>query len=141
MELAHRCLADLPTGGRTPLWAGIERAAELVMTERNSGANVIPLLVIVSDGRANASRGSLSPADATFKAARTSRSLGVRALVLDTEEGYVKLGMMRRLAEALGGEYVAIGHLDETSLAESVRLATRELSGRQRARGIDADAC
>ncbi len=126
VELAHRRLAELPTGGRTPLWAGIDRAAELVIAEQDSGANLIPLLVLVSDGRANASRGALGPSQATIEAAQRFRSLGVRTLVIDAEEGYVRLGMARRLAEELGGDYVALDQLNETSLATAVRRASRE---------------
>lgn len=126
VEMAHRRLAQLPTGGRTPLWAGIDRAAELVIAEQDSGADLIPLLVLVSDGRANASRGALGPSEATLEAARRFRSLDVRSLVIDAEEGYVRLGMARRLAEELGADYVSLDQLDETSLANSVRRATRK---------------
>lgn len=126
VELARRRLAQLPTGGRTPLWAGIDRAAELVIAEQNSGADLIPLLVLVTDGRANASRGSLGPSKATLEAAQRVRSLGVRSLVIDAEEGYVRLGMAKRLAEELGGDYVALDQFDAASLSDSVRRASRE---------------
>ena len=126
VELAHCRLAELPTGGRTPLWAGIDRAAELVIAEQETSANLIPLLVLVSDGRANASRGSIGPSEATIESAHRFRSLGVRSLVIDAEEGYVRLGMAKRLAHELSAEYVALDQLDETSLAKSVRRATRQ---------------
>ncbi|MXW23715.1 MAG: VWA domain-containing protein, partial [Chloroflexi bacterium] len=127
VELAHRRLAELPTGGRTPLWAGLDRAAELVAAARQREANVIPLLVAVTDGRANAPRGPLGPAEATIESARAFRSLGVRALVIDTEEGYVKLGLAHRLASELDADYVTLDHPDEATLTDSVRRATRAL--------------
>ena len=127
VELAHRRLAEVPTGGRTPVWAGLDRAAELVAAARQREANVIPLLVAVTDGRANAPRGPLGPAEATIESARTFRSLGVRALVIDTEEGYVKLGLAHRLASELDADYVTLDHPDEATLTDSVRRATRAL--------------
>lgn len=61
----------------SPLWAGIDRARELVIAEQAQNAGVIPLLVLVSDGRANVPRGSLGPAESTSEAAggRTGRRL------------------------------------------------------------------
>lgn len=127
VELAHRRLAALPTGGRTPLWAGFDRAAELVTAARRSEANVIPLLVVVTDGRANAPRASVGAAEATIESARAFGSLGVRALVIDTEEGYVKLGLARSLATELNADYVTLDHPDEAALTDLVRQATRGL--------------
>ncbi len=125
VDQAHRKLAELPTGGRTPLWAGIDRAQELVIAEQAQSAGVIPLLVLVSDGRANVPRGSLGPAESTSEAARAFRGLGVRSMVIDTEEGYVRLGLARRLAAELDADYVALDQLDGWSLSDAVSRVAR----------------
>jgi magnesium chelatase subunit D len=52
VEAAAGRLADLPTGGRTPLAAGLLRAHEVLRTERLRDPDRRPLLVVVTDGRA-----------------------------------------------------------------------------------------
>ena len=52
VEVAAARLAELPTGGRTPLAAGLLRAHEVLRTERLRDPDRRPLLVVVTDGRA-----------------------------------------------------------------------------------------
>ena len=52
VEAAAARLADLPTGGRTPLAAGLLRAHEVLRTERLRDPERRALLVVVTDGRA-----------------------------------------------------------------------------------------
>jgi magnesium chelatase subunit D len=94
VELAASRLADLPTGGRTPLAAGLEKAAEVLMRERTREKERRPLLVILTDGRATAGPDPCG-------AAAGLRRLGAASVVVDTEQGYVRLGMAGTLAEAL----------------------------------------
>ena len=53
VDLAQLYLRDLPTGGRTPLARGLYLALETLETERLKDRNVLPLVVLLSDGRAN----------------------------------------------------------------------------------------
>jgi magnesium chelatase subunit D len=55
VEAAAARLAELPTGGRTPLAAGLLRAHEVLRTERLRDPDRRPLLVVVTDGRATSS--------------------------------------------------------------------------------------
>ncbi|HYV59118.1 MAG TPA: ATP-binding protein, partial [Acidimicrobiia bacterium] len=55
VEVARARLADLPTGGRTPLAAGIDTALAVATSPADGSAGHRPLLVLVSDGRATAS--------------------------------------------------------------------------------------
>lgn len=52
LERARRELADLPTGGRLPVAEALTLAADLVATARNRDAERRPLLVLLTDGRA-----------------------------------------------------------------------------------------
>lgn len=121
IEVAHRHLAEIETGGRTPLWAGLERAAALVLRERRHEPDLVPLLVLVSDGRANVARGASTPTAAVEEMALRFRELSVPALVVDTESGYVRLGRARTLARLLEADYVAFEELEAGNLAGSVR--------------------
>jgi len=128
IEIAHRHLQEIATGGRTPLWAGLECAAELIDAERRREPGVIPLLVLLSDGRSNVPRGGTSSADAAQAAGIRLREMRVPGLVVDTESGYVRLGHARTLATLMGADYAAFDALEDRRLADSVRERLAEVS-------------
>jgi len=53
LDYARECLRDLATGGPTPLSAGLEKGLQLLMLEKRKNPEAMPLLVLISDGRAN----------------------------------------------------------------------------------------
>jgi magnesium chelatase subunit D len=108
VELAAARLAGLPAGGRTPLAAGLHRAAVVLATERLRDPRRRPLLVVVTDGRHTSGPDPLG-------AARLLAGHGVATVVVDCESGPVRLGLARRLGVALGG--LVLG-LDEVSRDE-----------------------
>ena len=69
VEAAAARLAELPTGGRTPLAAGLLRAHEVLRTERLRDPDRRPLLVVVTDGRATARSGDPDPVTRARQAA------------------------------------------------------------------------
>ncbi|MDQ1395253.1 MAG: magnesium chelatase subunit [Acidimicrobiaceae bacterium] len=126
IEVAKARLADLATGGRTPLAAGITTALE-VATAPGRTAGHRPLLVLVSDGRATAAPGvgnDTDPVAAAEDAAAAVRRRGVDAVVIDAEDGPTRLGLARRLAEAMGARYLTIPELSAGALRDAVRTAT-----------------
>ncbi|ABG03606.1 protoporphyrin IX magnesium-chelatase [Rubrobacter xylanophilus DSM 9941] len=106
VEAAAARLEELPTGGRTPLAAGLELAAETVLREASREPERRPLLVVITDGRATAGEDPLA-------AARRLRERGVPSVVVDTEGGFVRLGLAAELAGALGARYVRLEELEE----------------------------
>ena len=113
VELAASRLAQLPNGGRTPLAAGLEKAAEVIGRERTREKERRPLIVVLTDGRATAGP------DPRGAAARLRR-LGAASVVVDTEEGYVRLGMAGTLAEALGARCLRLEGLRAEALVDLV---------------------
>ena len=113
VELAASRLQDLPTGGRTPLAAGVEKAAEVLKREHLRDEERRPLLVVLTDGRPTAG------SDPMVAAARL-RGLGPASFVVDTEEGYVRLGMAGELAGALGARLLRLEELRADSLVDLV---------------------
>jgi len=113
VELAASRLQDLPTGGRTPLAAGIEKGAEVLKRESLRDGERRPLLVLLTDGR------STSGSDPMVAAARL-RVLGPASFVVDTEEGYVRLGMAGELAGAMGARCLRLEELRADSLVDLV---------------------
>ena len=121
VELADRQLAALPTGGRTPLAAGLLRAGEVIATHARRDPARHPLLVAVTDGRANG--GPDAPADAQRAAMRLARS-AVPAVVIDTEQGFVRLGLASELAAMLRAPCLQLDELAAGSLTRTIRVAT-----------------
>jgi magnesium chelatase subunit D len=117
VEAARMRLDRLPTGGRTPLSAGLRRAWSVIGNERLRDPHRRPLLVLVTDGRHTAGE------DPKRIAAEFARR-GIRSVVVDCERGPVKLGMAGRLAAGLGAELVTLDELRAESLAGMVRTQT-----------------
>jgi len=55
IELAHRLLEELPTGGKTPLCHGISLGYQIIESHLRKDPDIYPLLVLISDGRTNVS--------------------------------------------------------------------------------------
>ncbi|MFI6499624.1 magnesium chelatase subunit D family protein [Nonomuraea typhae] len=104
VEAGAARLRQLPTGGRTPLAAGLIRAAEVLRVERMRDPDRRPLVVVVTDGRATAA-GDVDRAAGLLK--------GVACVVVDCESGPVRLGLAVRLAARLGAEVVPLDDLGD----------------------------
>ncbi|MGC4846936.1 putative cobaltochelatase [Micromonospora sp. DT15] len=91
-------LAELPTGGRTPLAEGLLAAADLLRVERLRDPKRRPLVLIVTDGRATA---GTRPLDRAAAAAAVLAATGAPCVVVDCETGPVRLHLAARLATQL----------------------------------------
>jgi len=118
VEAAAARLASVPTGGRTPLAAGLLRAGELLRTERIRDPRRRALLVLVTDGRAT---GGPDPVANAHRAAGLLAAAGVHSVVVDCESGPVRLGLAAALAQSLGGALLRLDELAAGPLADSVR--------------------
>ena len=123
VEVARARLTDLPTGGRTPLGPGLRAALDVARSARHRDPHRRPVIVVVTDGRAT-SAGPPSAAGDPIGAARAAAAeiaaAGIEALVVDAEDGDVRLGLARELAEAMGAHYTALPDLAPDTLARAV---------------------
>ena len=110
VEAAARRLASLATGGRTPLAAGLARAARVLAAERLRDPRRRALLVVVTDGRAT----SGTDADLARAAALlTGPGLaGTASVVVDCEASVLRLGLAGRLAVQLGATLLSMDELE-----------------------------
>ncbi|MFE4393768.1 MULTISPECIES: putative cobaltochelatase [Streptomycetaceae] len=118
VEVGAARLESLPTGGRTPLAAGLLRAHEVLRVERLRDPSRRPLLVVVTDGRATGGRDALAQ---SRRAAALFAAQGTASVVLDCESGPVRLGLARTLAGLLGGTAVSLDELRAEGVASLVR--------------------
>ena len=131
VEAAAARLAALPTGGRTPLAAGLLRAHDVLRTERLRDPQRRPLLVLVTDGRATSrstgdgtgdgtGRGP-GPVAAAHRAAGLLAAARITSVVVDCETGPVRLGLAAGLAQALDGLLLRLDELAAGPLTDTIR--------------------
>jgi len=118
VEAAARRLTSLATGGRTPLAAGLARAARVLAAERLRDPRRRALLVVVTDGRAT----SGSDADLARAAAMLA---GVASVVVDCETSILRLGLAERLAVQLGA---TLFRLDELEAGPGLAAVARQMT-------------
>ncbi|MFF8649083.1 putative cobaltochelatase [Streptomyces griseoluteus] len=118
VDAAAARLESLPTGGRTPLAAGLLKAHDVLRVERLRDPSRRALLVVVTDGRAT---GGPEPVALAGRAARLLGAESVASVVVDCESGPVRLGLAGRLAEELGGTAVTLEELRADAIAGLVR--------------------
>ena len=118
---AKRSLAGLPGGGGTPLASALDAARELADQIRRRGET--PILVLLTDGRANIARdGSPGRAQATadaLAAAGELRGAGFAALLIDTAPQ--PQASARLLANAMGGRYLPLPQAGAQAVSQVVR--------------------
>ncbi len=128
---ARRCLSRLAGGGTTPLASALDAASALATETRKRGGT--PLLVLMTDGRANVARdGRVDGASAAADASASARALRegeVPSLMLDIAPRPRERA--RRLATDMGAQYVPLPYFDAALVSSRVRaLATETDDGR-----------
>ncbi len=125
-DLAVELLKELPTGGRTPLAAGLEQGLNLLMAEKHRDEEAIPILLLISDGRANVSAGGSKELEQELLAlAEQARAKGIYVIVIDTEivsDSFIQmqLGYCRAIASYSRGKYYPIADLTSGAVRDIV---------------------
>ncbi|WP_245863099.1 putative cobaltochelatase [Candidatus Viridilinea mediisalina] len=121
VELAQKRLQTMPTGGKTPLARGMLTAFELLEKARRQDEEVLPLMVLLTDGQANVAISQLPPQQEAYQIADLIATRAIRAIVIDTEHPSFERGLSRRLAEHLRGAYYRLEDLSDDGLVQAVR--------------------
>jgi magnesium chelatase subunit D len=118
---AKRQLAGLPGGGGTPLARGLDAARALADSVARGGST--PLVVVLTDGRANVTRlGGPGRAEATadaLAAARAMAATGVAAMLIDTSPQPAVPA--QALAAAMHARYLPLPHAGARAVSAAVR--------------------
>lgn len=122
VELAEKSLRELPTGGRTPLPHALVMAMGVLEDAKAAGNGKPPLLVLMTDGKANVSVVDVGdPWRESLELAQMVAELRVPTLVIDTESGYTRLGRAASLARELEAECLTLEDLSADNLVLTVR--------------------
>ncbi|MEU7477410.1 putative cobaltochelatase [Lentzea sp. NPDC042327] len=121
VDAAATRLKKMRTGGRTPLADGLLKAHKLLEIERLRDPRKRPLVVLLTDGRATSSGLGGDPTKDALKAAALLEQTAV--VVVDCEQGHIRLGLAAKVADALRGTCVRLDQLSADHLAGVVRAA------------------
>jgi Mg-chelatase subunit ChlD len=121
VDLAKKALSDIPVGGKTPLAAGLTLAYEVVMREKRLHPEVLPLLIILTDGAGNVSIGNLPPQVEAYRIANQIRDEHVRSVVINMEHAAFDQGLARKLAENLDCACLSLQELHAEALYAAVK--------------------
>lgn len=126
VQLAQRALNDIPVGGKTPLSAGLLLSYEVIKREKLSHPDVIPLLILLTDGAGNVAMSDLSPLEEAHRLADQFAQEDIHCVVINMEHAAFDQGLAQGLAEHLNAPCYTHNELKAEHLYETVRA---ELDG------------
>jgi magnesium chelatase subunit D len=124
IAMAARLLEDLPTGGRTPLSAGMIKGYETTRNRLLKDPNARPIMMLITDGKSNVTAGNTVDALAETRniALKMAQDERMTYVVVDCEtNGPMAFGLAGQLAQALGARYMKIDNLQADDLVRAVK--------------------
>ncbi|MDY6932525.1 MAG: VWA domain-containing protein, partial [Halobacteriota archaeon] len=126
VDLAVEHLKKLPTGGRTPLSSGLIKGINLLISEKKKNSEIIPQLLLISDGHANVSLSGTGDVRGELKKiALNMRQNDINFVVIDTERvkeeyGYTRMGYCKEMVDYAEGSYYPLSELSAGNISSIV---------------------
>jgi magnesium chelatase subunit D len=121
VDLAKRMLQDLPVGGKTPLSAGLWLTLQTVKQGLLRHPELMPLVVLLTDGAGNVSMGEVPPQQEAYLIADRIKEADIPAVVINMENPKFDEGLAKSLADHLGAAVHTLGSLQADSLVSMVQ--------------------
>ena len=144
VEVARRMLAELPTGGKTPLAAGLVAVSEVLAREMTRDPGLTPLVVILTDGRPNVplnaselgksagqkgggwgdgwGDGGYADREVLNLAKAMANDPRPNYVIVDTDTGNVQeINLCQPMAQYMGAKCVSLGKLTAEGVLDLVR--------------------
>lgn len=121
VRLAERMLEDISVGGKTPLSSGLHLAYEVFTREVRRNPQVMPLMILLTDGAGNVSMTDVAPRQEGCRIAQLIQDSNIRSVVVNTEHKAFDRGLAQELAFYLGAECYTLEELGAQELYETVR--------------------
>jgi magnesium chelatase subunit D len=119
--LAKQALTTIPVGGKTPLSAGLLLSYETIKREKALHPEIIPLMILLTDGAGNVSIGSEPPQDEAHRIASLIKLEQIKTVTINMEHVAFDQGLAAKLADQLGGPCYSLAQMRAETLLETVR--------------------
>ncbi|MBN2149454.1 MAG: VWA domain-containing protein [Anaerolineales bacterium] len=119
--LAQRALADIPVGGKTPLSAGLLMTYQVLQRERILRPDVMPLVILLTDGAGNVAMTGMPPQDEAHQLADQIAADHIRSVVINMEHAAFDQGLAQALADHLEAPCYTLHELKAETLYQTVR--------------------
>ena len=116
VERAERLLTSMPTGGKTPLAHGLRMAYTLCDRLLRAHRAERIQMICITDGRATSGASEDPVGEAKQWARIFLGTLPVDYIVIDTETGFIKLGLAKELCKLMNGSYYAMDSITSDSI-------------------------
>ena len=126
--LSEAALQDIPLGGKTPLSAGLMMAHETLHKEKVVHPEIMPLLILLTDGAGNVSIGFGSPQEEAYNIADLIAAEKVHSVVINMEHAAFDQGFAQALADHLKSPCYTITDLRAESLFGTVQHEIRQVN-------------
>ena len=142
-SMAAMQLTWLASGGTTPLSIGLFAAVKTLEIELVRDPARKPLLVLITDGRANVAYVGGEPLDEAVRMGKIIRRMGVTSLVIDTDRmmmgpaalrasmeatektkktrGIFSGGPARTVADAMAAKYLSLAEMSQAAILAAIR--------------------
>ncbi len=124
--LAQEALSDVPVGGKTPLSAGLLLSYEVIRREKMLHPEIMPLLIVLTDGAGNVSINALPPQEEAYSYAEMIAQEKIHSVVINMEHAAFDQGLAQALADHLKSPCYTITDLKAESLFVTVQQEIRQ---------------
>lgn len=118
---ARKALQDIPVGGKTPLSAGLQLAYEVIVRQLRRRPDLMPLMVLLTDGAGNVSMTDLPPQEEAHCIADLFPQARIRSVVINMEHESFDQGLAKALADHLQAPCYRLDELRADTLLDRVR--------------------
>jgi magnesium chelatase subunit ChlD-like protein len=123
--LAEQALADIPVGGKTPLSAGLQLAYDTLLRESMLHPDVVPLLIVLTDGAGNVSMGHMPPLEEAYMLADLIAEQKTHCVVINMEHITFDQGYAQVLADHLSAPCYTVTEMKAENLYMTVKQAEK----------------
>ena len=118
--LAKKALMDIAVGGKTPLSAGLMMSYEVLKKESLTHPDVMPLMILLTDGAGTVSMSNLPPQEEAHRIATLIKDADIRSVVINMEHAAFDQGLAQLLADKLDATCHALAELRADTLYRAV---------------------